>query len=134
VINRPSRCFRLSVMAVVTGMLVASGDACNPSSPFGERTILRDKLGNNVVGQPAAVVIDEYGLKEQDLSMTDEPPGKLRAFSFLFTQGGHREEVFVWIDYSPALFSADREWDLAKVRQATVTGVTARPRKSVRKQ
>jgi len=63
------------------------------------------------------------------LEYSDEPPGKLRQLYCETTLRDSKSKVRIQIDvnYTVALFSADRRWDPKAVRAATVRNVTITP-------
>ncbi len=74
------------------------------------------------VGRPASVRLDDNRLAASDLMFIDEPPGKLRAFTFARSSDG--KKLIVRIEYSEALFSTERRWDFEQIRAAKVLSIS----------
>ncbi len=77
----------------------------------------QEEIGKHFVGKKVASVLDFFEKKEKDLMYYDEPPGKLRAISFLIDK---RLIVYVGIEYDVEVFSAERKWDVEKIRNRPV--------------
>lgn len=75
------------------------------------------------IGLTVAQVLLLCGTPYSDVTMVDEPPGKLRAVEFVCHQDLHAVRVVLELEYHPALFSADRVWTEALVGQQKITGV-----------
>jgi hypothetical protein len=71
-----------------------------------------------------AQVLSQCGTTYAELTMIDEPPGKLRALEFDCRKGTARR-VVIEIEYGPDLFSATRSWPEELVGSRIVTGVRA---------
>jgi hypothetical protein len=76
-----------------------------------------------------ADVAKALSLDEATFRYSDEPPGKLQAVECQATLGDTPVKVRVRIEliYTPSLFSDKREWDIKRVRAATVRKVTIEP-------
>lgn len=75
------------------------------------------------IGLTIAQVLSLCGTPYSDVTMVDEPPGKLRAVEFECRQGGQSVRVVLELEYHPALFSVDRTWTEALVGQQKVIDV-----------
>jgi hypothetical protein len=80
-------------------------------------------MQNDFVGKPAGIALDHFGVGYDDLSMIDEPPGKLQGVSFTARKADTGTPVVLWLKYGTELFSAEREWGLQQIRSATVREV-----------
>ena len=77
----------------------------------------------NWIGLTVAQVLALCGTSYNDVTMLDEPPGKLRAVEFdCHTQS---QRVVLELEYQPSLFSSDRLWAEGLVGQQKVIGVRA---------
>ena len=74
------------------------------------------------IGLTVAQVLSLCGATYAELTMIDEPPGKLRALEFDCREGKVRR-VVIEIEYGPDLFSTTRSWPEELVGRQTVTGV-----------
>lgn len=70
-----------------------------------------------------AQILSMCGTPYSDVTMVDEPPGKLRAVEFDCHQAHRPVRVVLELQYSAALFSSDRSWGEGLVGQQTVIGV-----------
>ena len=78
---------------------------------------------HNWIGLTVAQVLALCGTGYSDIQMVDEPPGKLRGVEFVCQEEGKPRRVLLEIEYHPGLFSSERSWDSALVRDQKVVGV-----------
>ena len=78
-------------------------------------------------GLTVAEVVAHCGTPDSDLSMRDEPPGKLRGVGFDCHGSAPPRRVELEFDYHSGLFSADRSWALELVKSQRVTRVLEAP-------
>jgi hypothetical protein len=79
-----------------------------------------------LLGKPVAEVLDALALALARASRHDEPPGKLRALSFVFPDGepDALRAIGLYLKYdSSSLFSEYRDWSEAAVLRAEVIGI-----------
>ncbi len=77
----------------------------------------------NWIGLTVAQVLALCGTPFSDVTMMDEPPGKLRAVGLDCHQGDQALHVVLELAYQPTLFSIDRKWDEGLVGAQKVVGV-----------
>lgn len=78
------------------------------------------------VGLTVAQVLALCGTAYEDVTLHDEPPGKLRTVQFLCRKLDPPVRVTVEIEYDSALFSRDRSWPRALVESRRVVAVPGR--------
>ena len=79
------------------------------------------------VGKPAALAIDHFEVRFDDLKMLDEPRCILSAIFFDVSIGDHVQQIYLWLDSDPPLVSEDRHWDYEAIRKAKVIKITHDP-------
>jgi hypothetical protein len=62
-----------------------------------------------------------------EVTMIDEPPGKLRAVAFTCRDPAGDSKVELTFDYDASLFSSTRSWPRALVERRLVSGVDTLP-------
>lgn len=75
------------------------------------------------IGLTIAQVLALCGTSYGEIQMVDEPPGKLRGVEFVCQEEGKPRRVLLEIEYHLGLFSSERSWDSAVVRDQKVVGV-----------
>jgi hypothetical protein len=75
------------------------------------------------IGLTVAQVMAICGVTYDELQLDDEPPGKLRAVELTCREGGQPRHVVLELEYSAALFSADRSWPRELVESQKVIAV-----------
>lgn len=78
----------------------------------------------DLLGRPVSEVLSRFSLDFDQLTMNDEPPGKLRGFSFLDATCSPPRKIWVAIEYSSQLFSITGRWPQELVLAAIVTYVS----------
>jgi hypothetical protein len=76
---------------------------------------------------PASRVFDHYHLTGEMLVLWDEPPGKLRGFSFTISSEPEKREIWVGLEYHPSLLSLSRTWSADAIREAKINFIADRP-------
>ncbi len=70
---------------------------------------------------PAGRIIDWFHLTPEQMTLRDEPPGKLRGFSFLVPGEGESVRIWVGLKYNrQTMFSLNRKWPFQVIREAIV--------------
>jgi hypothetical protein len=77
----------------------------------------------NWIGLTVAQVLSLCGTPYRDVTMVDEPPGKLQAVEFECRQNANAGRVVLELEYHPALFSAARAWTEETVAKQKVIAV-----------
>jgi hypothetical protein len=80
-----------------------------------------------LVGQSVGVALEHHGVRFDDLSMEDDPPGKLKSVSFEKKVAGKTVRITLQLRYTVQLFSEDRKWGPNAVRPALVRKATQEP-------
>lgn len=75
------------------------------------------------VGMTVAQVLALCGSQFSDVTMVDEPPGKLRAVEFVCRHGASPFRVVLELQYSSGLFSSARSWSEELVGKQKVVEV-----------
>ncbi len=75
------------------------------------------------IGLTVAQVLSLCGTSYSEVTMMDEPPGKLRALEFECHERPWSGRVVLELEYNPAFFSSDRSWAEEVVSQQKVVGV-----------
>ncbi|QVQ26397.1 hypothetical protein [Achromobacter deleyi] len=75
------------------------------------------------VGKTVGEVLALCQTRYADVTMVDEPPGKLRAVELDCAARIPVSRYVLEFDYRPALFSAQRDWPESLVGAQTVTAV-----------
>ena len=75
------------------------------------------------IGRTVGEVLALCNVRFSEVSMIDEPPGKLRAVAFTCRDPAGDSKVELAFDYDASLFSATRSWPRALVEQRLVSGV-----------
>lgn len=75
------------------------------------------------IGLTVAQVLAACGTPFGNVTMVDEPPGKLRALEFECRQGAVATRYLLEFEYHAGLFSAQRDWAESLVGRQKVTGV-----------
>jgi hypothetical protein len=78
---------------------------------------------NNWVGLTVAEILALCATDFAEVSMIDEPPGKLRAIEFPCHAIAGGSKVVVEFDYDSSLFSSARSWPQTLVEGRTVSRV-----------
>jgi len=83
-------------------------------------------LRTELLGKSIGDALDYFRVDPAQLQMEDAPPGKLRGVSFKAPSGGKNCLITLWIEYTPAFFSESRNWDIVRVRDEKVVGVSTK--------
>jgi hypothetical protein len=78
---------------------------------------------DNWIGLTVAQVLALCSTPYRDVTMVDEPPGKLRALEFDCQRDGRVVRTVLELAYQPTLFSVDRTWDEELVGRQRIVGV-----------
>jgi hypothetical protein len=78
------------------------------------------------IGRTVGEVLALCNVHFSEVSMIDEPPGKLRAVAFTCRDPVGDSKVELAFDYDASLFSSTRSWPRAVVEQRQVSSVRTR--------
>lgn len=107
---------RVLSLAVAVGW---TGCLWLPAAQQGEGEVKRDVV-KEFTGKPAGKALGYFQCGLKDLTLVDDPPGKLQAITFTSQKSGRPRTVTLWLKYTPRLFSAERAWTIGAIRKALV--------------
>jgi len=76
---------------------------------------------NDWIGLTVGEVLAECNVDYRDVTLLDDPPGKLRSVSFAYHHNGQPVNVVLEFKFDPELFSKQREWRQSLVESQSVT-------------
>ena len=94
------------------------------------KSLLRDNvatehktLPGTFVGKPAAAILDEFGVTDEELQRWDEPPAELSFVTFKRPWRAEPRVFCVQLRYKPELVSPDRTWSIDLIRGTAVVRI-----------
>ncbi|MDI1450917.1 hypothetical protein [Polyangium sp. 6x1] len=112
-----------SLSPIVLLFLCAACAACGSRQEHEVRAESMKDASTSWIGLTVGQVLAQCRTPDSELSMRDEPPGKLRGVEFGCHQGDSAKRVVLEFEYHTGLFSAERTWALEIVKAQRVIRV-----------